>query len=149
MVNPRRNFFYDDDSDLFYVQFPYTYEHYHAFEGYNVGAYRGLHDSLKEGARRQQRSRSGSQAAERGPYEGKGPRNFVRADARILDDVNYRLTRNGRVNASHIGVTVKDGVVALSGTAPDRRQKWLAEDVAGSVFGVKDVENLLKVPRGR
>jgi hypothetical protein len=39
----------------------------------------------------------------------------------------------------------EDGEVTLTGTVPSRRQKRLADDVADSVRGVKDVHNQLKV----
>lgn len=168
MDNPRRIYYYDDDEGLDYIQFPYTYEHYHAFEGYDVGANRGWHpdrwegynegayrggwnDDLQVGARRREQRRAGpgpnrsQRPEEYGPHAGKGPRNFVRADARIMDDVVYRLTLHGQVNASHIGVNVQDGVVILSGTVPNRQQKRLAEDTADSVSGVKDVDNRLRI----
>lgn len=82
-----------------------------------------------------------------GPYVGMGPQNYERADERILDDVVDRLTLNGRVNASNIEVQVEHGEVTLRGTVATRPEKHLAEDVADSVVGVKDVHNELRVQK--
>jgi len=42
-------------------------------------------------------------------------------------------------------VNVKDGEVMLSGTVLDRTDKRLAEDLAESVSGVKNVQNNLRI----
>ena len=81
----------------------------------------------------------------RGVFQGVGPRNYVRPDARIMDDVCERLSYHPYVNACDVDVTVKNGEVTLSGTIDDRESKRLAEDVALDVAGVKDVHNELRV----
>ncbi len=83
----------------------------------------------------------------RGPHAGKGPRGYQRTDDRIREDVNYRLTEDGFVDAMDIEVLVDQGVVHLHGEVDDRPQKRRAEDVAESVAGVKDVRNELHVRR--
>lgn len=80
-----------------------------------------------------------------GPYTGRGPRGYQRSDERIREDVNERLTQHGQIDATDIDVRVDNGVATLSGTANSRREKRMAEDVAESVSGVKDIDNQLKV----
>ena len=42
-------------------------------------------------------------------------------------------------------MSVKDGEVTLTGTVDERHAKRIAEDVAESVSGVKDVHNQVRV----
>jgi osmotically-inducible protein OsmY len=81
-----------------------------------------------------------------GPHAGKGPRGYRRSDARILEEVSARLERDPDVDASGIEVTVEDGQVLLAGEVPERRMRWLAEEVALACAGVKDVDNRLRGP---
>ena len=83
--------------------------------------------------------------SQQGPFAGRGPRGYRRSDERIREDVADRLTEHGDVDASEIELDVRDGVVTLSGTVEDRRQKRLAEDAAESVSGVVDVNNRLEL----
>lgn len=78
-------------------------------------------------------------------HRGRGPRNYVRSDARIEEDVNDRLTDDRHVDATEIAVSVKDREVTLDGTVDTRRAKWHAEDCADSVSGVVHVQNNLRV----
>lgn len=78
-------------------------------------------------------------------YAGRGPRDYVRSDPRILEDVNERLTEHPNLDATNIEVRVDGGEVTLEGWAPDRDMKRLAEDVAYAVRGVVDVHNHLHV----
>ncbi len=55
------------------------------------------------------------------------------------------LTDHGDIDASDFEVHVENGVVTLTGTAEDRRQRRMAEDVAESVPGVKYVQNQLRL----
>ncbi len=84
----------------------------------------------------------------RGGHYGRGPRGYKRADDRIAEDVNDRLTDDWRLDATDIDVTVKDGEVTLSGAVQGREDKRRAEDLAGSVSGVVDVQNNIRVSRG-
>lgn len=83
-----------------------------------------------------------------GRWSGVGPRSYKRSDDRIQDEINERLTRHPGIDASDIDVNVSDCEVDLKGTVADRHQKRLAEDVADSVYGVREVNNALKVSSG-
>lgn len=80
-------------------------------------------------------------------HRGKGPKNYQRSDERIREEVCERLTMDHDVDASDVEVTIAESRVTLSGTVPDRHSKRLAEDIAESVVGVKDVDNQLRVAR--
>jgi hypothetical protein len=82
---------------------------------------------------------------ERGGHAGKGPKGYRRSDDRIREDVCERLTEHPEVDAGEIEVSVKDGEVTLTGTVDERQAKRIAEDVAESVSGVKDVHNQVRV----
>ncbi len=78
-------------------------------------------------------------------HRGRGPKDYVRSDERIRDDVNDRLTEDWRVDASNITVTVESGEVTLNGTVSERAHKRRAEDIAEDISGVKHVQNNLRV----
>jgi hypothetical protein len=80
-----------------------------------------------------------------GPYAGRGPKGYRRSNERIRDDVADRLTMHGQVDATEIEIQVEDGEVTLTGTVDSRRTKRLAEDLAESVTGVRDVHNQLRL----
>jgi Ni/Co efflux regulator RcnB len=82
---------------------------------------------------------------ERGRYSGRGPKGWQRSDERIREDVNERLTDHPHIDASEIEVKVSNGEITLTGTVEDRQSKRLAEDIADSVSGVREVHNQLRV----
>lgn len=90
----------------------------------------------------------GSGLAESRGYRGVGPKNFTRSDDRIRELVSERLEESDDVNAADIEVQVKDGEVTLTGSVDTRHMKRVAEDIAESIPGVRDVNNDLKVNRG-
>jgi osmotically-inducible protein OsmY len=81
-------------------------------------------------------------------FKGKGPKSYKRSDQRIEEDVNDILTDEGALDASNIDVKVIDGDVTLTGTVSNRREKRLAEDIAESVSGVRNVQNQIRVSQG-
>ncbi len=81
----------------------------------------------------------------RGRYSGVGPRGYRRSDDRLTEDINDRLTWHGQVDATEIQVDVKDGIATLSGTVHSRYEKRMAEEIAESIPGVKDIQNNLKI----
>lgn len=82
-----------------------------------------------------------------GPYQGIGPRGYQRSDASLGEVLCERLARHGQVDARDIEVEIKAGEVTLRGTVPDRRSKYLAEEIAASVSGVLGVHNQLRLDK--
>ncbi len=80
-----------------------------------------------------------------GPHRGRGPKTYVRSDARIREDVNERLSEDSWLDASDIEVEVQAAEVTLSGVACTREDKRHAEDLAWEVGGVRHVQNNLRV----
>ena len=92
-----------------------------------------------------ERTWGGTQSMTRGRFSGRGPANYQRSDDRIREDVNDRLTDHPDIDATFIEVTVRNCEVTLAGTVDSRHAKRLAEDVAESVSGVKEVQNQIRV----
>ena len=82
---------------------------------------------------------------EAGQHRGRGPKGYQRSDARILEDVNDRLTEDPHLDASEIEVRVENREVTLTGTVNSRFEKRHAEDLAESVSGVTHVQNNLRI----
>lgn len=80
-----------------------------------------------------------------GRHAGRGPKGWQRSDDRIREDVNERLTDHPHIDASEIQVQVNNGEVTLTGTVDDRPSKRLAEDIAESVSGVREVHNNIRI----
>lgn len=78
-------------------------------------------------------------------FRGRGPKNYMRSDERIKEDVNDRLSDDGDLDASDIEVDVANGEVTLSGHISNRWDKRRAEDLAEAVSGVKHVQNNLRM----
>ena len=55
------------------------------------------------------------------------------------------MAQHGQLDASGLEVRVQDGEVTLAGNVSDRHAKRLAEDIADSVSGVREVHNHLRV----
>lgn len=80
-----------------------------------------------------------------GDQRGRGPKNYSRADDRIRDDINDRLTDDPWLDASEIEVAVAAAEATLTGTVATREDKRHAEDLVERVSGVKNVQNNLRV----
>lgn len=78
-------------------------------------------------------------------FSGRGPRGYTPSDVRIREGICEALTEDRFVDASDVEVEVSDGIVALSGTVPERAMKRAAEDLAEGIPGVKDVRNGIQV----
>lgn len=83
----------------------------------------------------------------KGAFTGKGPKNYVRSDDRIREDVCEHLSLHPYVDASDIEVAVSEGEVTLTGTVDARLAKRAAEECCDHVRGVHDVHNHLRVRR--
>lgn len=79
-------------------------------------------------------------------YFGMGPVGYKRSEQRVWEDVCDLLTFTDDIDATHVEVSVHNCEVTLSGRVGDRYQKKLAEELAESVWGVKDVHNRLTLP---
>jgi osmotically-inducible protein OsmY len=66
-------------------------------------------------------------------------------DSEIQRDVLEELKWDPSVEATHVGVSVKNGVVTLSGHVPSFAEKFAAEKAALRVHGVKAVANEIDV----
>ncbi|WP_332675222.1 BON domain-containing protein [Aromatoleum sp.] len=80
-----------------------------------------------------------------------GPRGYQRSDERIREFICERLAQHHHLDVHDVSVEVREGRVMLDGTVPERRMKYQIEDAADNTWGVKDVENRIRVvsPSGR
>ena len=69
----------------------------------------------------------------------------TQTDEQIQREVLAELKWDARLQPNEIGVIVKDGVVALTGTVDSYFKKWAAEEAAHRVRGVKAVANDIEV----
>lgn len=69
----------------------------------------------------------------------------MKTDLQVQKDVMLELQWEPYLRASEIGVTVKDGVVTLSGVVDALPKKLVAEKAAARVAGVKAVAEEIKV----
>lgn len=70
---------------------------------------------------------------------------FVKTDSQIQRDVMQELEWDPSVSHAHIGVSVSNGVVSLSGTVPSYSEKSAAERAAQRVADVKAVVEKIDV----
>lgn len=70
---------------------------------------------------------------------------IARTDEQLQREVLDELKWDARVHPNEIGVSVKDGVVTLSGSVDAYTKEWAAEEIALRVRGVKAVANDLEV----
>ncbi len=87
----------------------------------------------------------GTDQAPRGGHYGKGPKNYVRSDERIREDLSERLSDDDLIDASDVSIDVDGGIVRLHGRVAERWMKHRIEDLAVGCHGVKDVVNELRV----
>ncbi len=69
----------------------------------------------------------------------------MRTDELIKESVVHELTRDTRIDASKVEVTVDNGLVTLSGEVPTFLSKSAATEDALSILGVTEVDNLTVV----
>lgn len=60
----------------------------------------------------------------------------MKTESQLQQDVQAELKWEPSVDAAHLGVTVKDGIVTLSGHVASYAEKWHAEKAAQRVAGV-------------
>lgn len=81
--------------------------------------------------------------------ERKGPKHYERSDERIREFICERLAQCPSLDVEEVSVEVSGACVTLEGTVPARRMKHLIEDLADSCWGVREVDNRIKVRPGR
>jgi osmotically-inducible protein OsmY len=69
----------------------------------------------------------------------------MKSDSELKRDVENELKWEPSVTEAHIGVSVKEGIVTLSGHVPSYGEKHAAEKAAKRVYGVRAVANELDV----
>jgi len=69
----------------------------------------------------------------------------IKTDEEIQKDVLAEFKWDVQLQPNEIGVSVKDGVVTLTGWVDSYLKKWAAEDAAHRVAGVKAVANDIEV----
>lgn len=69
----------------------------------------------------------------------------MKTDAELKKDVEAELNYEPSVNSTHIGVTVKERVVTLTGHVSSYMERWRAEEAAKRVYGVAAIANELDV----
>ena len=70
---------------------------------------------------------------------------LIRSDTQLQQDVLDELDFEPSVNAAHIGVTAKNGVITLSGHAASYAEKIAAEEAARRVKGVHAIAQEIEV----
>jgi osmotically-inducible protein OsmY len=66
-------------------------------------------------------------------------------DKKLQHDVQTELKWDPRLDAAHIGVTAKDGVVTLTGHTSSLAERYAAERAVRGVYGVRALANGLDV----
>jgi len=69
----------------------------------------------------------------------------MKTDSDLQRDVQEELAWEPSVQAQHIGVSVREGVVTLDGNVPTYAEKFAAENAAKRVVGVRGIAEELKV----
>jgi hyperosmotically inducible periplasmic protein len=88
-------------------------------------------------------------ATARGDEPPKAHSDSLRAavdDTATTAKVKERIATDNRLKDSKISVTTTNGIVTLTGSAPSHAEASTAEDVAGSVNGVRGVDNRISAP---
>jgi hypothetical protein len=70
-----------------------------------------------------------------------------RSDTKIRDEISHVLSQHRDIDARDIDVEVHEAIVTLTGFVPERKMRYLAEDISINCYGVVDVTNHLRVHR--
>ncbi len=73
------------------------------------------------------------------------PRGLERSDAQLYEDICEALLHRDDVDSSDVAVAVRAGEVTLDGSVPERRMRYLIEDLAAGHPAVRDVDNRITV----
>ncbi|OJW50247.1 MAG: hypothetical protein BGO67_02660 [Alphaproteobacteria bacterium 41-28] len=69
----------------------------------------------------------------------------MRTDAEIIKNVKYILENDPGLDATHILVDVKNGIVTLTGTVHSSTAKWMAKEAVKHVSGVREIIEELQI----
>lgn len=114
------------------------FEHYQGGRGYP-----GSHQSAQGGQQVGQRAER-QQSAYR--QERILPKGYSRSDERLHEDICERLGHSG-LDVREVSIQVSEGHVTLEGSVKERRSKHAIEDCVDECFGVKDIDNRIRVQR--
>lgn len=78
-------------------------------------------------------------------FRGRGPKNYVRTDERLRDDIADRLSADPQIDASDIEIAVQEGRVTLTGTVDRRQTRYRVEDIVDACHGVREIDNQLGI----
>lgn len=78
---------------------------------------------------------------------GRMPKDYLRSDARIQDDVWEHLYHRHDLDLTDVRAEVEGATVRLEGSVTYRAMKHRIEDVAAACMGVRDVDNRIRVRR--
>jgi osmotically-inducible protein OsmY len=79
------------------------------------------------------------------PKEAPQKEDIMKTDSQLQRDVMTELEWEPRIDAAHIGVAAKAGVITLSGSVPSYWEKYEAVEAAKRVNGVKAVVDEIEV----
>ncbi|HEX6959172.1 MAG TPA: BON domain-containing protein [Ferrovibrio sp.] len=87
----------------------------------------------------------GAQERYPGRYRGRAPKGYQRSDERLREEICERLTDAPDIDPSDVEIQCNEGIVTLEGTVESRRVKRRIEDIVDDCYGVKDIDNRLRV----
>ncbi len=70
---------------------------------------------------------------------------FSKSDAQIQKDVMIELDWDAGIDATHVAVTVSDGIVTLTGSVPHFSAKYAAQAIAQRIGGVRAIADELEI----
>jgi len=79
----------------------------------------------------------------------RGPKGYVRSDARIEEEIAASLWKAWQIDSSDVSLQVKGGNVFLSGTVPERWMKYDIENTVDECPGVREIDNQIRVEERR
>lgn len=84
-------------------------------------------------------------------HRGRGPKGYVRSDARLREIICEHLTDDPNIDASDITVEVRDQNVRLTGSIENRELQQEVEALIERIGGVKEIDNQLhpRMPQPR
>jgi osmotically-inducible protein OsmY len=67
------------------------------------------------------------------------------SDETLLKEISHLLDADPGINATHIIVTVDDGVVTLAGEVHSQEARWMANAAIKHLSGIKEIIDTLLV----